>query len=183
TTRELKRAQNVITEHAGRGFGKKIRRHERVDVRIIRSPDAQGWALRFVLDGKFLDNYGWEAQHLAHLVAPAINFQGAASRHVDAAVREIERSGSPQLYFMELVKYRERNDLKYTGLYGYPHEMRIAFEMASHEETERAAIEGDLTQLEADWRYAEEIASIADNLLLPRAVTDLMERFKAAKKA
>ena len=54
--------------------------------------------------------------------------------------------------------------------------MRLAFEMASHEETERAAMEGELQQLETDWREAEEIASIADNLFLPKSVTDFIER-------
>jgi hypothetical protein len=57
--------------------------------------------------------------------------------------------------------------------------MRLAFEMASHEETERAAMEGELKQLEQDWREAEEIASIADNLFLPQAVTDFIARHRA----
>ena len=52
--------------------------------------------------------------------------------------------------------------------------MRLAFEMASHEETERAALEEDLSQLEADWREAEEIASISDNMFLPQSITDFI---------
>ena len=39
--------------------------------------------------------------------------------------------------------------------------------MALHEDTERVALEGELAVLEAAWREAEEIASIADNLLTP----------------
>jgi hypothetical protein len=40
----------------------------------------------------------------------------------------------------------------------------IALEMALHDETERRALQGELAMLEAMWREAEEIASIADAL-------------------
>jgi hypothetical protein len=36
--------------------------------------------------------------------------------------------------------------------------------MALHEETERRALEGELSMLMAMWREAEEIAAIADRL-------------------
>jgi hypothetical protein len=39
--------------------------------------------------------------------------------------------------------------------------------MALHEEQERRALEGELAILETAWREAEEIAGIADNLLVP----------------
>jgi hypothetical protein len=50
--------------------------------------------------------------------------------------------------------------------------------MASHEETERAALEGDLQVLRAAWREAEEIAAIADNLLLPPGIQVLLDRYR-----
>jgi hypothetical protein len=40
----------------------------------------------------------------------------------------------------------------------------LALEMALHEESERAALQGELTALETAWREAEEIAAIADSL-------------------
>lgn len=40
----------------------------------------------------------------------------------------------------------------------------LAFEMALQEEAERRALEGELAQLEAAWREADEIADIADRL-------------------
>ncbi|HSG81322.1 MAG TPA: hypothetical protein VLC48_03655, partial [Gemmatimonadota bacterium] len=49
---------------------------------------------------------------------------------------------------------------------------RLALEMAAHEENERRAFEGELEALEAAWREAEEIAAIADKLLLPRNVEE-----------
>lgn len=46
---------------------------------------------------------------------------------------------------------------------------RLALEMAANEDSERRAMEGELTELEAAWREAEEIAAIADNLFKSRA--------------
>lgn len=43
---------------------------------------------------------------------------------------------------------------------------RLALEMAAHEDSERRALEGELDSLAAAWADAEEIAAIADNLLL-----------------
>ena len=55
---------------------------------------------------------------------------------------------------------------------------RLAIEMATHEEAERRAMEGELEVLEAAWQNAEEIAGIADSLLLPTEV----EEFVTAEK-
>jgi len=52
-----------------------------------------------------------------------------------------------------------------TALLDVPLVDRLALEMAAHEETERRALEGELEELEAAWREADEIASIADALL------------------
>lgn len=46
---------------------------------------------------------------------------------------------------------------------------RLALEMAAHEDIERRALEGELASLAAAWAEAEEIAAIADGLLLDAA--------------
>ena len=51
-----------------------------------------------------------------------------------------------------------------------PVEIRLALEMAAHEETEQRALDGELARVEEEWREAEEIAAIADDLLVPEAV-------------
>ncbi len=56
------------------------------------------------------------------------------------------------------------------ALHRLPRELRLALEMALHEDTERRALEGELAILEAAWREAEEIAAIADNLFAPAVV-------------
>ena len=49
---------------------------------------------------------------------------------------------------------------------------RLAVEMALHEDDERRWLDGELHELERHWREAEEIAAIADRLLLPTAITE-----------
>lgn len=51
-----------------------------------------------------------------------------------------------------------------TALLDLPLVDRLALEMAAHEEAERRALEGELAELEAAWREADEIATIADAL-------------------
>ena len=46
--------------------------------------------------------------------------------------------------------------------------------MALQEEDERRALEGELWRLERAWREAEEIAGIADDLLLPEGAADFV---------
>jgi hypothetical protein len=64
------------------------------------------------------------------------------------------------------------------GLLGLTRVQRLAFEMALHEETERRAMEGELGDLERAWREAEEIAGIADDLLVPAGVSTRIEEFR-----
>lgn len=52
-----------------------------------------------------------------------------------------------------------------TALLDVPLVDRLALEIAAHEETERRALEGELEELAAAWREADEIATIADALL------------------
>ncbi len=57
-------------------------------------------------------------------------------------------------------------------------DVRLALEMAAHEESERRALEGELALLEEAWREAEEIASIADRLLIPERVEEIIRNWK-----
>jgi hypothetical protein len=179
---DLGRARRFIVQRAEAGFGRKIRNYQKVGLRIFPTDDEQGWGLRFSTDGKFLDFTGRDAVHTAHIIAPAVNHAGARPSAVSGAVDAIERAGSPERYFSTVLKYGQSRGWRYTGLSEYPEHMRLAFEMAAHEETERAAMEGELLQLEDDWREAEEIAAIADNLFLPKSVTDFIERHRPAAK-
>ena len=61
-----------------------------------------------------------------------------------------------------------------------PVPIKLAIEMSSHEEVERALLAGELAALEAQWRAAEEEAAIADQLLLPREVAAKLDALRQA---
>jgi hypothetical protein len=50
--------------------------------------------------------------------------------------------------------------------------------MVSHEESERRALEGELSVLEDAWREAEEIAGISDNMFLPEDISRRLTEMK-----
>lgn len=60
----------------------------------------------------------------------------------------------------------------------FPVGRRLAFEMALHEEQERRAMEGELRALEQAWRDAEEIATIADNFLVPDTAEEWLRKHR-----
>jgi hypothetical protein len=66
-------------------------------------------------------------------------------------------------------------------LYGLAPTQRLALEMALHEEQERAALDGELRALEQAWQEAEEIAAIADDLVLPGRVRQGFARLRRAR--
>lgn len=59
-----------------------------------------------------------------------------------------------------------------------PDAVRLAAEMAVHEESERLALHGALVDLEAQWKDAEEIAAFADGLFTTPALLKAMERLR-----
>jgi hypothetical protein len=61
--------------------------------------------------------------------------------------------------------------------------MKLALEMATQEQSEREALEGELAMLEAAWQAAEEVASIADNLFVPKSAEDFIRREKVSLAA
>ena len=54
----------------------------------------------------------------------------------------------------------------------------LALEMALHEESERAAMEGELAPLLTAWQEAEVIAGIADALLVPQGVESRLDAMR-----
>jgi len=137
---------------------------------------------------------GREAERIASIVLPKVNRYGGSRTAVANAVSEIEQSGSTEAYLDRLTrtageiarpypsKKRSRwsghYDFNKYGLFSLPGQHRLALEMALHEEAERRALEGELAQLEEAWKEAEEIAGIADNLLLPDSVESAFEQLK-----
>ncbi|MEO6876985.1 MAG: hypothetical protein ABI205_00800, partial [Gemmatimonadaceae bacterium] len=66
------------------------------------------------------------------------------------------------------------------SLASLPKSARLALEMATHEESERRALEGELALLHDEWQRAEEIASISDDMFVSDQTKD---RLAALKKS
>ena len=167
-----------------------VRKKELAHVAIIREAE-HGWALRLALKKKnerpaadrervFLYT-GPRALRAASQLLPAINEKGGKPAEVQSAVRVLTDSGNPDALFRQHASVDEREfrrDPRFRTLLHLPKEIRLALEMASHEEQERRALEGELALLEAAWRDAEEVAKIADDLFLPAETDEKLDRLR-----
>ena len=124
---------------------------------------------------------GEDARRAINAVLPKLNGYGGNPKTVQAAVAEIESHGDPREFVSTVAArprvYNFKGVPSHLSMIGYP--TRLALEMALHEEDERRALEGELWNLEQAWREAEEIAGIADNLLLPEGTDEFAERHSA----
>jgi hypothetical protein len=125
---------------------------------------------------------GDEALRVAGKVLPKVNIAGAGKDEVQSAVRLLERSADPHALFASHIRRRRPGLEPAQGtrplLSKIPKPMRLALEMAAHEDTERRALEGELAMLEAAWKEADEIAAISDTLVLPGDVDAWLTRLK-----
>lgn len=119
---------------------------------------------------------GDDALHVAAKLLPALNAAGAKRTDVQSAVELIGRSVEPSKLFERYASQpavRGRpwtpSDVPGQVISKLPREVRLALEMATHEDSERRALEGELAILEGAWREAEEIAAIADDMFVSDA--------------
>ncbi|MGV3708018.1 MAG: hypothetical protein ACO1Q7_04190 [Gemmatimonas sp.] len=121
--------------------------------------------------------HGAEAARAAAQLLPTVNRFGGSKKDVTEAVGLLERFGSPEATLRQIQQVsgatgdagvKRNKDGEVTlgktpgALHNLPLQQRLALEMALHEESERRAMEGELKQLEQEWREAEVIAGIAD---------------------
>jgi len=104
-------------------------------------------------------------------VVPALSPFGGDSDDVAGAIRLVDDAGSAEACIARTMSRAAR--FRSGWFTNFPVESRLAFEMSLQEDDERRALHGELAALEAAWREAEQIATIADNLFLP---TDVLER-------
>ena len=86
----------------------------------------------------------------------------ALLRQADGAM--IGEAGGPETYLRTAAAEKPR----WVKFRHYPTPMKLALEMVLFEEGERAALEGELEELENAWREAEDLAAISDNLIQPK---------------
>ncbi len=114
--------------------------------------------------------YGPTAIRAAGHILPKLNSWGGTESQVRDAVARIEDARAPERLFARASQERLGTVKKMRA------DVRLALEMAAHEESERRALEGELALLAQAWREAEEIASIADRLLIPDSVEDWIRK-------
>lgn len=169
--------------------------------KLVRVPDrADGWMLevRYKLEERdwgILGRYGKgksqteelegpTAIRAAGLILPKVNAFGGSNTQVRDAVTMIEEARGPERLFTVAAASPGEQvpgfffPVDGTRIVKRDATVRLALEMAAHEETERRAFEGELALLEEAWREAEEIAAIADRLLIPESVETWIRRQK-----
>ena len=155
----------------------------------LRKPGGSRWLDDVEDDRRVLVYTGSAALRAAAKLLPAINASGARENEVQSAVSLIGEASDPSQLFTRYAgagrttmgKRAARRFPDGGGHYvaRLPKEVRLALEMASHEEQERLALEGELAVLEAAWRDAEEVAKIADDMFLP---AEAETRWEALRK-
>ena len=142
---------------------------------ILRHPEA-GWALRAEHERGSTIVTGHVALRIAARVLAQLNDSGAFQRTVRAAVSRLEAAGGPAELLLASAGVERGSDVpRPRWLERLPVVDRLALEMATHEESEQRALEGELAALAAEWREAEQIARIADEMFLP---DDIGERVR-----
>ncbi len=168
-------------------------------LKLFRADGGDGWALgvhyrpeqrRFLLwsmgKGKRQETElsGATAIRAAGHILPRLNEYGGTDTQVRRAVTMIEEARAPERLFANVAAERGALiadrifDTDATAVKNLDANLRLALEMAAHEESERRALEGELAILEEAWREAEEIASIADRLLIPESVEEWIRRHR-----
>lgn len=115
----------------------------------------------------------------AAAILPRLNPSVGRRKTVNTAVELLEQAGNADACFRAASRVKTsifRDDS--CTLAGLPAPVRLALEMAGHEELEREAMEGELNGLALAWRQAEEIAEIADSLVLPPGIDQRLEELR-----
>jgi hypothetical protein len=149
----------------------------RVAHRVPEPPGLVGRALgrraRVAMSPQFTVVRGDAARRALTTLIPAVNVNGGKPRVVAEAVDVIASRANLADTFLRAGDREGRTfmalDILRLGTLPAPY--RLALEMSLHERDERRALDGELGELAERWRDAEEIASIADGLLLPSDVT------------
>jgi hypothetical protein len=159
--------------------------------------DEQGWMLRLSYEPeaslrwktkfKMAEIRGPEAMRVAGQLLPKINAAGAGKKDVGDAAELVGQYPDTERLFLSQARSTGRRQQvieksnAFARIASFPSYVKLALEMASHESQERRAMEGELALLEAAWRQADEVAKIADNLLLPEGTEERLDDLKKKK--
>ena len=178
----------------------------RLEVPLVSpSDDLAAWPIstksfpdRETIEAKRISLAGPEGMRLASVALNILNRRAGYEAELRDALDWIDISGSPFIggepgADPDTLEEREqrRKGLEQrqpVGLYSpmnyretladLPPFQRLAFELAANEDQERLFLTSHLWLLERHWREAEEIAAIADRLLVPEGVTQALDRLR-----
>jgi len=149
------------------------------------------WGISILTENGTLLLHGESARRVASVVLAQLNQIGGTRDQIQSAVQLLDAAGDSDTLFTntaaELNAHWNENRVsrRYgeyrTELRRVPQERRLALEMAVHEETECRALRGELKALELAWKEAEEVAAIADDLLLPERVRAFLYRHRTRR--
>lgn len=132
--------------------------------------DHQGNPARGVRPSKLVEVRGRAALDALSRLLPFLNWGGGSRRSLAGAVDTLAATRSTD----QLLALASRDETQLRTYWNtrrgkanvgaLPPHLRLAMEMALHDDDERRAMEGELAALEARWREADEIAKIADAL-------------------
>jgi len=147
-------------------------RVQRLDLQAAETvrlePDDSNWKLLWDRPGGVVSFSGVNAERALRSIVAGANLAGGSREQVTSALSLLDASGDAASFLVKVARSSERHGVR--GMASLPQDVRLAVEMALHEDVERRAMVGELARLEEDWRAAEEVAAIADRLLLPDAV-------------
>ncbi len=170
--------RTLVTIKAPDGSVLKLKRPDLQKTEILR--DGDRWLLQVHKKKKDFLFEGEEARRVAGILSSRLNHSGAKKADVQTAVGLIDELGSTEAIMRaaaeSVVGKGRRRRVGRMARLDAP--LRLAVEMALHEEQERRALEGELWILERAWEEAEEIAGISDSLLLPEGAADFVGKHR-----
>ena len=137
-------------------------------------PVGSGWGLGGEEIGEPVT--GHRAAYTFRSVLTSRNYRGGRQEDVDNAVSLLAQVSDPSRFISRVARVAEREHV-----HPLPAHISFALEMALHEDVERRALEGELRELRSEWAMAEEIAGIADDMMLPAGVEDTIQRFRSER--
>jgi hypothetical protein len=127
---------------------------------------------------------GPDARTAATLLLPHLNPIGGDPETVQEATRWLEAARGPDEAFRTIAgsaHVRPALRTQHLSLATLYDTVRLALEMAVHEEEERRHLAGEFSVLTWMWRRAEHLAAIADGLGLPEWVEGHVARLRAGR--
>ena len=167
-----------------------VRRRDLDATRLAATDDGYGWELLLAHAGGTTRFAGAEAVAALGRLLVHVNSDGASEYSVGVALDRLAHMDETHGFIaatahraewhtaraFEAQRRRDwwgshrLDDYEPPTLGDLDYHLRLALEMALHDDIERALLMGELRALEAAWREAEEVAAIADSLLVPAAV-------------